>query len=122
MQSLDTALSAAFAEFRRNRPVRKNVTRLPKDATALMHFRLRCLDLVQALAEKEIAIHLAVSSILPLFSLLEATAKEPLQKPLMDRTRYFLLALWSRLTWNSCAGIDLPRSFSNFFLSCQGWC
>ena len=87
MKSLDKALSSAFQGFRKARPARKNDKKLPKDQTALMHFRLRCLDLVEVLAAKELAIDLAVASLLPLLSLLEATVKDPLQKPLMTRTR-----------------------------------
>ena len=89
MQKMDDALAAAFREFRKARPVRKNNSKLPKDVTALMHFRLRCLDLIEVLAstDKGIHINLAVPTLLPLLSLLEATVKEPLQKPLMDRTR-----------------------------------
>merc|ERR1712071_107064 len=41
----------------------------------------------EVLAAKELAIDLAVASLLPLLSLLEATVKDPLQKPLMTRTR-----------------------------------
>ena len=91
MKSLDDALSSAFREFRKARPVRKNNNKLPKDQTALMHFRLRCLDLIEVLAGKEIGVDLAVATLLPLLSLLEATVKEPLQKPLMNRTRWIHL-------------------------------
>ena len=93
MESLDRALSSAFQEFRKARPVRKNVNKLPKDQTALMHFRLRCLDLIELMTEKEVGIHLNTAALLPLLSLLEVTVKEPLQKPLMDRTRYVLRKL-----------------------------
>lgn len=93
MQSLDKALSSAFQEFRKTRPVRKNTNKLPKDQTALMHFRLRCLDLIEVLTDKEVDIKLAIAPILPLLSLIETTVKEPLQKPLMDRSRVVLRKL-----------------------------
>lgn len=93
METLDKALSSAFQEFRKARPVRKNPSKLPKDQTALMHFRLRCLDLIDVLADKEVGIRLAIAALMPLLSLLEVTVKEPLQKPLMDRTRAVLRKL-----------------------------
>ena len=93
MKSLDKALSSAFQGFRKSRPARKTQKKLPKEKTALMHFRLRCLDLVEALATKEIGIDLASACLLPLLALLETTVKEPLQKPLMNRTRYYFIYL-----------------------------
>uniref|UniRef100_A0A0P6EY25 Myb-binding protein 1A n=1 Tax=Daphnia magna TaxID=35525 RepID=A0A0P6EY25_9CRUS len=93
MESLDKALGSAFQEFRKARPVRKNVNKLPKEGTALMHFRLRCLDLIEVLTDKELSISLSAAAMMPLLSLLEVTVKEPLQKPLMDRTRSVLRKL-----------------------------
>ena len=93
MESLDKALGSAFQEFRKARPLRKNVNKLPKEGTALMHFRLRCLDLIEVLTDKELSISLSVAAMMPLLSLLEVTVKEPLQKPLMDRTRTVLRKL-----------------------------
>lgn len=93
MESLDKALGSAFQEFRKARPVRKNNNKLPKDQTALMHFRLRCLDLIEVLTDKELSISLSAAAMMPLLSLLEVTVKEPLQKPLMDRTKSVLRKL-----------------------------
>ncbi|KAI9561474.1 hypothetical protein GHT06_012432 [Daphnia sinensis] len=93
MERLDKALGSAFQEFRKARPVRKNVNKLPKEGTALMHFRLRCLDLIEVLTDKELSISLSAAAMMPLLSLLEVTVKEPLQKPLMDRTRSVLRKL-----------------------------
>jgi hypothetical protein len=93
MESLDKALGSAFQEFRKARPLRKNVNKLPKEGTALMHFRLRCLDLMEVLTDKELSISLSAAAMMPLLSLLEVTVKEPLHKPLMDRTRIVLRKL-----------------------------
>lgn len=93
MENLDKALGSAFQEFRKARPVRKNANKLPKDQTALMHFRLRCLDLIEVLTDKELSISLSSAALIPLLSLLEVTVKEPLQKPLMDRTKSVLRKL-----------------------------
>ncbi|XP_057372499.1 myb-binding protein 1A-like protein [Daphnia carinata] len=93
MERLDKALGSAFQEFRKARPVRKNVNKLPKEGTALMHFRIRCLDLIEVLTDKELSISLSAAAMMPLLSLLEVTVKEPLQKPLMDRTRSVLRKL-----------------------------
>jgi DNA polymerase phi len=90
MESLNKALGSAFKEFRKARPVRKNVNKLPKEGTVLMHFRIRCLDLIDVLTDKELSISLSAATMMPLLSLLEVTVKEPLQKPLMDRTRIVL--------------------------------
>ena len=93
MESLDKALGSAFQEFRKARPVKKNNNKLPKDQTALMHFRLRCLDLIEVLTDKELSISLSAAAMMPLLSLLEVTVKEPLQKPLMDRAKTVLRKL-----------------------------
>ena len=128
MESLDKALGAAFKEFRKARPARKNTNRLPKDQTALMHFRLRCLDLIEVLADKdkEVEVKLAVAPVLPLLSLLEATVKEPLQKPLMDRTRVVLRKLTNirKFADSNSEGVDdfvklLQQLFSKPYASKQ---
>ena len=58
-----------------------------------MHFRLRCLDLIEVLTDKELSISLSAAAMMPLLSLLEVTVKEPLQKPLMDRAKTVLRKL-----------------------------
>jgi len=119
MKSLDQALSSAFQGFRKNRPARKNDKKLPKEKTALMHFRLRCLDLVEALAAKEIGIDLASACLLPLLALLEATVKEPLQKPLMNRARTALRKMTNirRFAESSNGNLDeLVKLLQSLFL------
>ena len=93
MENLDKALSSAFQEFRKARPVRKNNKKLPKDQTALMHFRQRCLDLIEVLTDKELSISLSSAALMPLLSLIEVTVKDPPLKPLMDRARSILRKL-----------------------------
>jgi hypothetical protein len=89
-EALGDSAALAFKEFRKARPVRKNVRKLPKKGTVRMHFRIRCLDLIEVLTDKELSISLSAATMMPLLSLLEVTVKEPLQKPLMDRTRIVL--------------------------------
>jgi len=112
-------LSSAFQGFRKGRPARKNDKKLPKEKTSLMHFRLRCLDLVEALATKEIGIDLASSCLLPLLALLEATVKEPLQKPLMNRARTALRKITNirRFAESSNGNLDeLVKLLQSLFL------
>jgi len=127
MESLDKALASAFKEFRQSRPAprRGKAAKLPKDQTALMHFRIRCLDLVEVLADKEVDVRLSTAAILPLLSLLEMTVKEPLQKVLMLRTRVVLRKLTNirrfTTTTPSAVGSDLVKLlqllFNKYFAS-----
>lgn len=107
MESLDKALGSAFQEFRKARPGRKNNSRLPKDQTALMHFRLRCLDLIEVLTDKELSISLSSTAMMPLLSLLEVTVKEPLHKPLMDRTKSVLRKLTNIRRFTDSKDVDM---------------
>ena len=122
MESLDKALASAFKEFRQARPVarRSGKAKLPKDQTALMHFRIRCLDLVEVLADKEIDVRFSTTAILPLLSLLEMTVKEPLQKVLMARTRTVLRKMtnirrFSASTSSQPIGSDLVKLLQLLF-------
>jgi hypothetical protein len=90
-----------------------------------MHFRIRCLDLIDVLADKEVEVRLSIAAMLPLLSLLEMTVKEPLQKVLMIRTRLVLRKLTSirrfTVATPSTVGSDLVKLlqllFHKFFAS-----
>ena len=72
-----------------------------------MHFRIRCLDLVEVLTDKELIISLSVATMMPLLSLLEFSVKEPLQKHLMDRTRIVLRKMTNIRRFNDSKDVQM---------------
>ena len=90
-KKLDDALAEAFKQFKPS--AGKNSKKQSKEVEALIHFRVRVLDLIDSYLDSTPSMDLCLEIMLPLLNLAEFCVRRTEQKPLLNRTRSTLKKL-----------------------------
>ncbi|XP_013782132.1 uncharacterized protein LOC106466395 [Limulus polyphemus] len=101
MFKLDDALSEAFRS-----QVRKSNKKPSKEEQALLHFRVRCLDLIITFLKSEPSLSLVLQTILPLVAAAEFGLQHNHQQPLMVKAKQALKVLNHVRKFSSTEGVD----------------
>ncbi|XP_076344446.1 MYB binding protein 1a isoform X2 [Tachypleus tridentatus] len=101
MFKLDDALSKAFRS-----QIRKSNKKPSKEEQSLLHFRIRCLDLIITFLKSEPSLSLVLQTILPLVSAAEFGLQHNYQQPLSVKAKQALKVLNHVRKFSTTEGVD----------------